>query len=121
MERHAFVASTRCLSLADTFWMKREDEDISWSDVSLYRNPFDDVIARIAFDGTGMYGRQNSPTSPEFATSGSFAKRWIREGEQISLLKRGHPAMPMLGSSRIPKSWRLTCSMPRESTTCHTR
>ena len=69
--------------------MKRADEDISWNDVSLYRNPFDDVIARIAFDGTGMYGRQNSPTSPEFATSGSFAKCWVREGDQVSLLKRG--------------------------------
>ena len=69
--------------------MKRADEDISWNDVSLYRNPFDDVIARIAFDGTGIYGRQNSPTSPEFATSGSFAKCWVREGDQVSLLKRG--------------------------------
>lgn len=87
--RHDFIAMARCLSLTDTFWMKRADEDISWDDVSLYRNPFDDVIARIAFDGTGMYGRRNSPTSPEYATSGSFAKCWVREGEQISLLKRG--------------------------------
>ncbi|MCQ2751655.1 MAG: hypothetical protein MJ189_00900 [Coriobacteriales bacterium] len=87
--RHDFVGMARCLSLTDTFWMKREEEDISWDNVSLYRNPFDEVIARIAFDGTGMYGRQNSPTSPEYATSGSFAKCWIREGDQISLLKRG--------------------------------
>lgn len=87
--RHDFIAMARCLSLTDTFWMKRADEEISWNEVSLYRNPFDDVIARIAFDGTGMYGRQNSPTSPEFATSGSFAKCWVREDDQISLLKRG--------------------------------
>lgn len=87
--RHDFIAMARCLSLTDTFWMKRADEDITWNEVSLYQNPFDDVIARIAFDGTGMYGRQNSPTSPEFATSGSFAKCWIREGNAISLLKRG--------------------------------
>lgn len=87
--RHDFIGMVRCLSLTDTFWMKREDEPLSWADVSLYRNPFDDVIARIAFDGTGMYGRQNSPTSPEFATSGSFAKCWIRERGQIFLLKRG--------------------------------
>ncbi len=87
--RHDFIGMARCLSLTDTFWMKRADEDVTWNDISLYRNPFDDVIARIAFDGTGMYGRQNSPTSPEFATSGSFAKCWIREENQISLLKRG--------------------------------
>ncbi len=87
--RHDFIGMARCLSLTDTFWMKPANEEISWDDVSLYRNPFDDVIARIAFDGTGMYGRQNSPTSPEYATSGSFAKCWIREGERIFLLKRG--------------------------------
>ena len=87
--RHDFVNAVHCLSLTDTFWMKRADEELSWEEVSLYRNPFDDVIARIAFDGTGMYGRAASPTSPEFATSGSFAKCWIREGNQISLLKRG--------------------------------
>ena len=87
--RQDFIGMARCLSLTDTFWMKRADEEIRWDDVSLYRNPFDDVIARIAFDGTGMYGRRNSPTSPEFATSGSFAKCWIREDGLISLLKRG--------------------------------
>ena len=87
--RHDFIGMARCLSLTDTFWMKRADEPLTWADVSLYRNPFDDVIARIAFDGTGMYGRANSPTSPEYATSGSFAKCWVREGDQISLLKRG--------------------------------
>lgn len=88
-DRHNFIGMARCLSLTDTFWMKCADEDLKWDDVSLYQNPFDDVIARIAFDGTGMYGRQNSPTSPEYATSGSFAKCWVREGGQISLLKRG--------------------------------
>lgn len=87
--RHDFIAMARCLSLTDTFWMKRVDEEITWDEVSLYRNPFDDVIARIAFDGTGMYGRRNSPTSPEYATSGSFAKCWVRDGNEISLLKRG--------------------------------
>lgn len=87
--RHDFIGMVRCLSLTDTFWMKREGEDLGWADVSLYRNPFDDVIARIAFDGTGMYGRVASPISPEFATSGSFAKCWVREDGEISLLKRG--------------------------------
>ena len=87
--RHDLISMVRCTSLTDTFWMKREDDPLTWDDVSLYRNPFDDVIAHIAFDGTGMYGRANSPTSPEFATSGSFEKCWIREEDQISLLKRG--------------------------------
>lgn len=87
--RHDFIGMARCLSLTDTFWMKAADEETTWDEVSLYRNPFDDVIARIAFDGTGMYGRRNSPTSPEYATSGSFAKCWVREEGRVFLLKRG--------------------------------
>ncbi len=46
--RHDFINKVHCLSLTDTFWMKREDEPITWDDVSLYRNFFDDTIARIA-------------------------------------------------------------------------
>ncbi len=46
--RHDFISKVHCLSLTDTFWMKREDEPITWDDVSLYRNFFDDTIARIA-------------------------------------------------------------------------
>ena len=111
--RHDFISMARCLALTDTFWMKRADEDISWNDVSLYRNPFDDVIARIAFDGTGMYGRQNSPTSPEFATSGSFAKCWVREGDQVV-----PKATPTRDSSPIRKCWPQKCCRQRLSTMC---
>lgn len=37
--RHDFIGMVRCLSLTDTFWMKREDESLAWADVSLYRKP----------------------------------------------------------------------------------
>ena len=36
-----------------------------------------------------MYGRQFSSTSPEFGTSGSFDKCWVREEDGPHLLKRG--------------------------------
>ena len=42
--RHEFIIKTYCLSLTDTFWMKRANEEITWDEVSLYRNPFDNVI-----------------------------------------------------------------------------
>lgn len=56
--------------------------------MSLYTHPFNEVIAKTAFEG-GLHGRQLSTTSPEYGTDGSFAKCWIREGGQIRLLKRG--------------------------------
>ena len=115
--RRDFIGMARCLSLTDTFWVKRADEDICWADVSLYQNPFDDVIARIAFDGTGMYGRQNSPTSPEFATSGTFAKCWIREEGAIFLLKRGSSGFANAGFE--PYSEKLASDILDAAGTAH--
>lgn len=45
-------------------------------------------IAKIAFEG-GLYGKEFTTTSPEFGTSGSFAKCWVKEDDGIYLLKRG--------------------------------
>ena len=87
--RHGFISMVHCVSLTDTFWMRNADSGLAWKDVSLYTNSFDDVVARIAFDGVGMYGRQFSSTSPEFGTSGSFDKCWVREEDGPHLIKRG--------------------------------
>ena len=47
-----FLQVTRALSLNDTFWVKRQGEVLQWRDVSLYTNPFSEVISEAAFDGT---------------------------------------------------------------------
>lgn len=83
-----FLDISHALSLIDTFWVKPVDSSLSWSDVSLYTHPFNEVIAKTAFEG-GLHGRNLSTTSPEYGTDGSFAKCWIREGETIKMLKRG--------------------------------
>ncbi len=83
-----FLDISHALSLVDTFWVKRIDSDLCWKNVSLYTHPFNEVIAKMAFEG-GLHGRQLSTTSPEYGTDGSFAKCWIREGEKIRMLKRG--------------------------------
>lgn len=84
-----FLKITHALSLNDTFWVKPIDSSFKWADVSLFRNPFNDAIAKIAFEG-GLYGEQFSTTSPEFETSGAYAKCWVREEEgDIFLYKRG--------------------------------
>ncbi|MFR3452386.1 MAG: hypothetical protein ACLTSX_13370 [Collinsella sp.] len=88
--RHDFISMARCLALTDTFWMKRADEDISFGTTCRCTAILSTTLSlALPSTASGMYGRQNSPTSPEFATSGSFAKCWVREGDQVSLLKRG--------------------------------
>ena len=56
-------------------------------DGSDIENQFDETIAKIAFEG-GLYGKEFTTTSPEFGTSGSFAKCWVKEDDGIYLLKR---------------------------------
>ena len=85
-----FISMTRCASLTDTFWMKKATDPLDWNKISLYTNDFDETIARISFDGTGLYGMQFTPTTPELSTEGSFAKCWVREkSEGVYLYKRG--------------------------------
>ena len=85
-----FIRVSHALGLNDTFWIKSEDENLSWEDVSLYRNKFNDVIAQIAFDGF-MSDRVFSSPSPELSTDGTYAKCWDRlEDGNIYLIKRGN-------------------------------
>lgn len=83
-----FFDISHALSLIDTFWVKDENSNLEWEDVSLYTHPFNEVIAQTAFEG-GLHGQQLSTTSPEYGTDGSFAKCWIRENGTIKMLKRG--------------------------------
>ena len=68
-----FLQVTHALSLNDTFWVKRQGDALDWPDVSLYTNPFNEVISEAAFDGT-ISETDFSSTSPEFGTDGYYAK-----------------------------------------------
>lgn len=83
-----YLDITHALSLVDTFWVKPQDSELTWEEVSLYTHPFNEAIAEAALDGEPQ-GRHLADTSPEYGTDGSFAKCWIRENDIIKLLKRG--------------------------------
>ena len=85
-----FIRVTHCTSVNDTLWVKREDEDITWERVSLYTNEFDEVIAKLAFEGVGIYGQEFSLTTPEFGTNGTYSKCITREYDgSLVMYKRG--------------------------------
>lgn len=83
-----YLNITHALSLIDTFWVKQISSNLTWRNVSLYDKPFNEAIAKTAFEG-GLHDGQLSTTSPEYGTDGTFAKCWVREQEQIKLLKKG--------------------------------
>ena len=84
-----FADITHALGLNDTLWVKRADATTTWQMVSLYSNPFNDVVSKTAFS-KGLGGLQLSSTSPEFTSEGSFEKCWVRQKEgSILLYKKG--------------------------------
>lgn len=87
-ELDGYLDVTHALSLNDTLWVKRVDSPLKWREVSLYRNPFNEVISEAAFDGS-LSSSTFSSTSPEFSTDGQYAKCWIRENNAIWLYKTG--------------------------------
>ena len=85
---NGFLDVSKALSLNDTFWVKEKGSILKWSDVNLYQNDFNEVIARLAFEG-GEQHIDFSSTSPEFGTEGRYAKCWIRNEDGVFLLKTG--------------------------------
>lgn len=84
-----YIDITYGLSLNDSFWVcPLSERKLTWTDVNLYKNPFDEQVARLAFTGIGsrIHGLT---TTPEFTTNGALRKCWHRENNQIYLLKGG--------------------------------
>lgn len=89
LNSEGFIKFTHATSLNDSFWVKSTDENVTWEKVSLYQNEFNEVISKISFEGSGLFGMEFSSTTPEFSTEGSFEKCWKREEGEIFLFKRG--------------------------------
>ena len=87
--KSGFIALTHCLSLTDTLWVKSARENVSWREVNLYENKFDEVVSKLSFDGNGLFGIQMSTTSPELTTDGAYDKCWLNEKDGIHLIKTG--------------------------------
>ena len=79
-----FLRLTHALSLNDTFWVKEPESPLTWNEVSLYRNEFDELVSNAAFDGI-ISSTTLSSTSPEFGTDGAYAKCWQRENGTVYL------------------------------------
>ena len=90
-----FIQVTHAATINDTFWIKSDREKVSWKQISLYQNQFNETISKHAFEGAGLYDVVFSIKSPELACDGSFSKCFRKESEKgefnsdIFLYKRG--------------------------------
>lgn len=87
-ERIKICFACKGLSLTDCYWLKSENDTITWADVNLYENSLSSAIAHIAL--TGEYvSVQGRVRTPELTNGGSYAKCWRRLKDGIYMYKTG--------------------------------
>jgi len=85
-EKIKIVIACRALSMTDNFWVKDEDEDITFKEVNLRHIKLKDAAFSIAIQGK-VISATNTVLDPELVTSGMFAKTWYRGEKGIQLWK----------------------------------
>ena len=76
------------LTIRDNFWLKDENDKLSWKDVNLREIPIHESLSEIALLGSAM-SLEQLPLSPETSTFGTYAKCWLREENGLYLHKLG--------------------------------
>lgn len=78
-------------SLSDCYWLKEEGENLTWDQVSLFRNPLEKAVSATALLGVSktFWPVIQKIHTPEFTVQGMAAKAWIREDDGLYLYKVG--------------------------------
>lgn len=84
-----FIDITHCVSLQDTFWVKRENSKLNWNNVSPFRNNYSNVISTYALEGIYLGNNEKNYFSPVMSTNGSFPHTWKFKGSNIYFIKAG--------------------------------
>lgn len=84
-----FIDLVHCISLSDTFWIKRAHSKVSWDAVSPYRNNYSDLISAYALEGIKIARSDGNYMSPEISTGGTFPHTWKFNNGDIRFIKAG--------------------------------
>lgn len=87
-ERAQIALSYHCVSLIDIYWVKKEEEQISFAKVNLYENHLDNAFVDVALKGRQI-SVQNESFVRDLSTNGCFPKAWLRQKEKFLLMKDG--------------------------------
>lgn len=87
-------------SLSDCYWMKEEEEPLTWNQVSLFTNTLEKAVTATALLGVSQtfFSMRERIHTPEFTAQGMAAKAWIRQNGELYLYKVGKKE---LAASRI--------------------
>ena len=92
MSKTKVAVLCRALSLQDNYWIKLNNENISWDKVNLRTNSLSETVAQVSLHGTSLSLTDKSHEAlrtPELTGQGSYAKAWMREDDGLYLYKTG--------------------------------
>lgn len=75
----------RAVSVGDSYWVKKDGEDILWEDVNVRKNKLSSII-EVALGGQ-FPSLTTNPEHPDLTTDGLFRKSWVRKGDKLFLVK----------------------------------
>lgn len=87
-ERAQIALSYRCVSLTDIYWVKKNNEEITFQEINLYDNHLDNAFIDVPLRGRQITVQNNSLV-PDLSTNGLFPKAWFRHEHGFTLLKDG--------------------------------
>ncbi len=87
-DRANIALSYHCLSLTDIFWVRQENEQVSFDQINLFDHHLDEALIEISLRGKQMTVT-NKELAQDLSTRGCFPKAWIRNEDGFWLLKDG--------------------------------
>lgn len=87
-DRAQIALTYRCVSLTDIFWVRQQDETITFREINLYENHLDNAFIDVSLRGLQITVQNDSLTA-DLSTNGCFPKAWLRHEQGFTLLKDG--------------------------------
>ena len=93
-DRAMITISYHGLSLTDVYWIRQNREQVSFSDLSLFRHSLSGAFVDVSLNGKQLTVQNAELIKPgdvagDLSTQGVAPKAWIREGSIFYLLKNG--------------------------------
>ena len=87
----AYLLKNLGLSMEDCYWVKPAQSDLTWRDVNLFQNDFDDFVGALQFAGVdAMIDFRNFDVRfPSSSTHGNMPKTWVIQGNGTRSLVKG--------------------------------
>lgn len=85
------------LSINDSYWIDDGKEQVSFDDINLYDNEFDEVLGLVAYTGYTPSQKHKAGLSTEWTLGGQFPKAIRRIDDELYLFKAGLSGARNLG------------------------